>query len=170
MTRHDFMVKWGVYALALVPVWFLESLILSRGRIFGLTPMLLPLAAAAVAVLEGTVGGAGFGVAVGLLSTVVYHGNNAWMIVYLALAGLGAGLLTQYFLRQDLLGCLVCALLTLAGLDGVRIILWMVGGRAPLDAMLRLAGREIGVSMLFAAPVYLLFRWVFRRVPKSTHF
>ena len=55
------MIKWGVYTLALLPVWFLEAYVLSRVPLWGVSPMLLPLAAVAVAVLEGASGGAGFG-------------------------------------------------------------------------------------------------------------
>ena len=51
MTRQDFLIKWGVYALALVPVWFLELFVLNRFPLFGVAPMLLPLAAVCVAVL-----------------------------------------------------------------------------------------------------------------------
>ena len=37
-----------------------------------------------------------------------------------------------------------------------------------LAAMLGLAGREILWSLVFVFPVYALFLWVFRRVPKKT--
>ena len=67
MTRRDFIRKWLTYALALLPVWLLDCYILSRYRLWGTAPMLLPLAAAAVAVLEGAYAGTGFGLAVGLL-------------------------------------------------------------------------------------------------------
>ena len=30
MTRSDFMIKWGVYALAILPIWFLEVYVLNR--------------------------------------------------------------------------------------------------------------------------------------------
>ena len=53
MTRQDLIHKWAVYALALLPVWLLDSCILPRFPLFGVTPMLLPLALTAVAVLEG---------------------------------------------------------------------------------------------------------------------
>ena len=52
MTRQDLIHKWAVYALALLPVWLLDSCILPRFPLFGITPMLLPLALRAVAVLE----------------------------------------------------------------------------------------------------------------------
>lgn len=170
MTRHDFLVKWGVYALALLPVWFLECYILARFPFYGLKPMLLPLAVVAVAVLEGAAGGAGFGLGVGLLGAAVYYNAGGGFVVLMTLLGLGTGLLTQYVLRQDFLGCLLCSALSLGILDVTRILPRLLYQRESLEAMLRVAGGEILWSLVFTPLVYLIFLWVFRRVPKRTHF
>ena len=61
MTRRDFIRKWTVYALGLLPIWLLDAYILPRMPLWGTVPMLLPLAVAAVAVLEGAYSGTGFG-------------------------------------------------------------------------------------------------------------
>ena len=50
MTRQALFHKWFLYALALFPVWLLDACILSRYPLFGVRPMLLPLAVVAVAV------------------------------------------------------------------------------------------------------------------------
>ena len=168
MTRRDFLIKWGVYALALLPVWFCEVYLLNRYPLFGVTPMLLPLAAVAVAVLEGTVAGAGFGLGVGILCDAVYFNPDGAMTVGLCLLGVGAGALAQYVLRQNLLGCLLCSLLALIAIDTVRILTRLFWGNRELGAMLSLAGREILISLIFVFPVYALFLWVYRRVPKKT--
>ena len=75
MTRRDQTHKWFVYALALIPVWLLDEFVLNRIPLFGVIPMLLPLAVVAVAVLEGSVAGAGFGMAVGILWELAYPGG-----------------------------------------------------------------------------------------------
>ena len=168
MTRQDFLIKWGVYALALLPVWFCEVFLLNRFPLFGVAPMLLPLAAIAVAVLEGTVAGAGFGLGVGILCDAVYFNPDGAMTVGLCLLGVGAGALSQYVVRQNLVGCLLCSLLALVCMDGVRILANLLTGAAALPVLLSLAGREIAWSMVFVLPVYALFLWVFRRVPKKT--
>ena len=168
MTRQDFFIKWDVYALALLPVWFCEVYILNRFPLFGVAPMLLPLAAIAVAVLEGTVAGAGFGLGVGILCDAVYFNPDGAMTLGLCLLGFGAGALAQYVLRQNLLGCLLCSLLALVCIDAVRILSRLLAGTATLPTMLSLAGREIAWSMVFVFPVYALFLWVFHRVPKKT--
>ena len=78
MTRRDFIHKWFVYALGLLPVWVLDAYILPRYPLFGaVVPMLLPLAAAVVAVLEGAYAGTGFGMAVGLLWELAYQIGRA---------------------------------------------------------------------------------------------
>ena len=168
MTRQDFLIKWGVYALALLPVWFCEVYILNRIPVLGVIPMLLPLAAVCVAVLEGATAGAGFGLFVGMLCDAVYFNADGAMTVVVCLIGVGAGALAQYLLRQNLLGCLLCSLLALAAMDGVRILTRLFWGDWELGAMLSLAGREILLSLIFVFPVYALFLWVYRRVPKKT--
>ena len=168
MTRQDFLIKWGVYALALLPVWFCEVFLLNRFPLFGVAPMLLPLAAIAVAVLEGTVAGAGFGLGVGILCDAVYFNPDGAMTVGLCLLGVGAGALSQYVVRQNPVGCLLCSLLALVCIDGVRLLANLLTGAATLPVLLSLAGREIAWSMVFVLPVYALFLWVFRRVPKKT--
>jgi rod shape-determining protein MreD len=168
VTTKDFTIKWLAYALALLPVWFLEAYLLSRYPLFGVKPMLLPLCAVAVATLEGATAGAGFGLAVGLLFDAMDPGAPGAMIFVMALLGLGAGLLAQYVLRQDLIGCFLCSALALVAMDALRVAVRLLMGTAPLRAMLELAGREILWSICFVPLVYLIFRWVFRRVPKAT--
>ena len=144
MTRSDFMIKWGVYALAILPIWFLEVYVLNRLPVLGVTPMLMPLAAVAAAVLEGATGGAGYGLFV------------------------GAGALAQYALRQNLVGCLLCSFGALLCIDAVRVAVHLLRGSASLGALLRVAVPEALWSMVFVFPVYALYLWVFHRVPKRT--
>lgn len=168
MTTKDFCIKWLAYALALALIWVLEAYLLSALPVFGVRPMLLPLCAVAAATLEGASGGAGFGLAVGVLFDAMHPGAPGLMIAVMALLGLGTGLLAQYVLRQDLAGCLICSVLALAAVDALRILRRLADGSAPLGGMLELAGKEIGWSMCFAPLIYLVFRWVFNRVPKAT--
>lgn len=168
MTTKDFCIKWLAYALALLPVWFAEAFLLSAIPLFGIKPMLLPLAAVAVATLEGAVGGAGFGLAVGALMDATLPGFPGVLVVLMTLLGLGAGLLSRYVLRQNLVGCFLCSMMTLCLIDLGRVASRLVTGAAPLPALLSLAGKEILWSMCFVPLVYGLFLWVFNRVPKAT--
>ena len=168
MTTKDLTVKWFAYALALLPVWFADAYLLSAFPLYSIKPMLLPLCAMAVATLEGSVGGAGFGLAVGLLFDAATPGVPGISVLLMSLLGLGCGLLCQYVLRQDLLGCAVNCAIALCVIDALRVAVRLLTGVAPLPAMLSLAAREIGWSLCFVPVVYLIFRWVFLRVPKAT--
>ena len=169
MTTKDFTIKWLAYALALLPVWFLNAFLLPKFPLMGVIPMLLPLCAVAVATRGGATAGAGFGLAVGILyDAITLEGIPGAMTFLMALLGLGAGLLAQYALRQDLIGCLICSALALGAIDAMRMGIRLLNNAAPLEAMALVAGKEILWSLCFVPFIYLLFRWVFRRVPKAT--
>ena len=169
MTTRDYCIKWGAYALALLPVWFLEAYVFSRISLWSTTPMLLPLAAVALAVLEGALAGAGFGIFAGMLCDMTY-GSNGGMILLLALLGTGAGLISQFRLRQNLLGCWLCSAVALAIIDTLRILQRMLLRGIPLSALMEVALPELFWSLLFVPLVYGLFFWVHDRVPERTHF
>ncbi len=164
MTRRDLFHKWAVYGLGLLPVWLLDAYILSRYPLLGVTPMLLPLAAAAVAVLEGARAGTGFGLAVGLLWELAYPGGFGGLVFGMALAGMAMGALAQYALSQSFPGHLVCSACLLLALDGLRVVRGLLTHAASLPALLRVAAPEILWSMAWALPVWLLFRAIHRRV------
>ena len=167
MTRRDLIHKWSFYALALFAVWVADACILPRYPLFGLTPMLLPLAAVAVAVLEGARAGAGFGLAVGLVWELAYPGGLGWLVFGMALAGLLLGTAAQYGLSQSFPGYLLCCAALLAALDLLRILRALLYGAAPLPVLLQTALPECLLSLAFSPLVWLLFRAVFRRVGGS---
>lgn len=164
MTRQAMILKWLIYTLALFPVWFLETAVLRRLPVFGVFPMLLPLAAVAVAVLEGAVAGAGFGLVTGLLCHTVYYGTGGSMILGVALLGACAGMVSQYGLLQNFWGYLLCCTGAVSALDLLRVIWRLLAGVAPLNVLLRVAVPEALWSLVFTPFVYLLFRAVYRRV------
>lgn len=164
MTRSAFLLKWFWYAAAVLPVWLTEDLIFSRFSILGVSPVLLPLAAVAVAVLEGSAGGAGFGLAIGLWWAAALPGSRGVILIGTTLIGLVSGLISQYRLKQSYLGCLFCSFAALCSIALVRVLYRLLRGTASLPALLRVAVPELLVSLLFVAPVYLLFRLVYDRV------
>lgn len=164
MTRRDLFHKWFVYGLGLLPVWLLDAYILPRYPLMGTVPMLLPLAAAAVAVLEGAYAGTGFGMAVGLLWELAYPGGFGGLVFGMALAGMAMGAVSQYALRQSFPGCLICSAGALAFVDLLRIIRMLFTRSAPLPALLQVAAAEFLWSIAWTPLVWLLFRGIHRRV------
>lgn len=162
MTRQDLIKKWFSYGVVLVLTALLQSLVLTRLRLWGVIPMLLPLALVALATLEGPVAGAGFGIAVGVFSMYVDSGS-AWVVVLSCLGGLAVGLIARYVLRQDFVGHFICS----AGVLALRLA-WCVlprwaEGVAELPVLLSVGVPELLWSMAFTPVIYLMFRFVYRR-------
>lgn len=168
MTRRDFIIKWLVYTLALMPILILGVYVLPWFPIFGTIPALLPVAAITVAVLEGPVGGAGFGLFVGILSDALIPGIPGTMTFLLTLLCACAGIAARYGVRQNILGCLICSSLALLIINLFRILLHLFRSTAPLGELLMTALPEIVLSLVFLPLIYGIFLWVFRRVPKAT--
>lgn len=168
MTRQDYMIKWTVYSLALLPILCLECYVLNRFPVFGVTPLLLPLVPVIVAVFEGPLAGAGFGLAVGILADSIYPGFAGGMIIGLTFIGMGAGLLSRYVLHQNFLGCLICSFLALATLDIPRVLFHLISGDAALSVLLSVAIREILWSLVFTPLLFFLFRGIHRRAKGSS--
>lgn len=164
MTRRDFIHKWLAYALGLLPVWVLDACILPRYPLGGITPMLLPLAAAAVAVLEGAYSGTGFGLGVGLLWELAYPGGFGGLVFFMALAGMAMGAVSQYALNQSFPGCVICAAGVVGLLDLLRVGRGLLTNTASLAGLLRVAVPEFLWTLAWTPLVWLLFRAIYRRV------
>lgn len=164
MTRRDQIHKWAIYALAVLPIWLLDALILNRYLMMGVRPMLLPLVVAAVATLEGSFAGAGFGLGIGLWWHGAYAGEQTAMILGMTLAGLAVGVVAQYALSQTFFGFLLCAGGLMAAVEGWQVGVGLFLQTAHLQQLLAVAVPEFLWTMAFTPVVYLVFRLVFRRV------
>ncbi len=164
MTQRDHFHKWLVYALGLVPVWLLDACILPRYPLGGASPMLLPLAAAAVSVLEGAYAGTGFGLGVGLLWELAYPGGFGGLVFYMALAGMVMGAVSQYALSQSFPGCLICAAGALGLLELLRMARLLFINAADLSELLQAAVPEFLWSLAWTPLVWLLFQAIYDRV------
>lgn len=168
MTRRDFFLKWLIYALALLPILTLALFVFPWIPIFGIIPALLPVAAITVAVLEGPVGGAGFGLFVGILSDALIPGIPGTMTFSLCFLGACSGAAARYGVHQNLVGCLLCSGGSLCIINMVRVLYLFLRGASPLSSLLLTAAGEILWSLVFLPLVYGIFLWVFRRVPQAT--
>lgn len=168
MTRRDFIIKWLLYVLALLPVFILNQYILPWFPIFGIVPTLLPVASVTLAVLEGPAGGAGFGLFVGILADALIPGLPGWSTLLFPLLGLGAGAAARYGIHQNYPGCLICSTgaLILIGLG--RVIYYLLCAYGSVWELLGVAVPEILLSLVFTPLIYGIFLWVHRRVPQAS--
>ena len=162
VTTRDQVKKWIIYALALLPLCLLDQYILGRIFLQLPAPLLYPLAVAAVGLWEGPFAGSLYGLGTGAVWWL--GGESSLVILLLCLAGLAAGVAADSGLQRNFFGFeLLCLGILLAG-ELIRCVVWMAMGLAGPGALLPVAGGELLCSLLFAVPVYLLYRVVWRRV------
>lgn len=164
MTRENFMKKWLFYALGLLPIWMLDCYFLSRYPVYGTTPILLPLAVAAVATMEGQLPGGVFGMWVGFLWATTYPTDYALMIFLLTLFGYLAGTGVQYVLKKGFFGFFICSLSILLGVELCLALGHLLKGRANEVEVVTLAGKQIALTLLYSPLVYGIFRRIFALV------
>ncbi len=164
MTRQLLMKKWLIYGFGLFPVWFLDCFILGRYPIEGATPMLLPLAVAAAATLEGRFAGGCFGMWVGFVWETTYPGGWGGYIFVLTLFGFLAGAAVEKVLQKGFLGFFISSFALLAGIEGLMILAWLASGEGNHIELVALAGKQVALSMAYTPLVYVIFRKIFSKV------
>ena len=143
MTRHDIILKWTAYLAALALTAVVNYYVL------GPLPISLPLLLPILAVAGGTLYGGACGA---VMSSLGYLGPGC--ILSLSAFGWLSGLTTQYLLRRDVWGHLICSLFAALIWEG-----WTVGARllsrtASLEVLLHTAAPELLWTLALALPVY----------------
>ncbi len=156
MTRHDTILKWISYLIAMALVTVVNYYVL--GPLPIALPLLLPVLAVAGGTLEGAPFGAVYGGICGAVMSGLGHLSPA-CIITLSAFGWTAGLTTQYVLRRDAWGHLICSVFAILLWE-----LWEVGRRllahaAPPEVLLGVAGPELLWTLVLALPVYWVGRF-----------
>ena len=152
-----------LHALVLFALYVLQAMIFSHLRIFGVTPLILPIMVVGVALFEGPSWGGGFGLAAGVLSDIAFLDATVLFTIALTATGMGVGILSTYFLRRGLPSYILCVGAVLVLITFLQIFPPVVfHGEAPLT-VLRVAGLQTLYSLLFTIPLYYLARGLGRR-------
>lgn len=166
--NYGSQIKWGMYALAYLILYFLKSCIFNRLPLMGAIPELAPLAVAAVGCFEGSFGGAAYGLAVGFFCSAVYYRAGSMMIPVCTLTGLLSGLTTRRQIGGNVLGVTLCGVLSLLLLEGTRVFYYHFFGNNSLETLRTIAVPEGVYSLLFLLPVYLLYAVIYSRYRTDT--
>lgn len=150
------ILKWASYLIALWLTAMVNYYVLGPMPIA--LPLMLPVLAIAGGTLEGAPFGAVYGAACGAAMSGLGH-QSAGCIIVLSAFGWTAGLTTQYLLRRDVWGHMICS-----SIAAVLWELWEVGRRllsrtAPLEVLLRVAVPELAWTLAMVLPVYWAARF-----------
>ena len=159
--NYRIIFKWLIYGLIYTFFAVLQTNVAPYVALFGVMPNLLPMAASMVAVLEGGVPGALFGLFAGIYCDAIVPKVDAIHTIYLFISGLLIGQLVAAMFKKTLVTAALCAIVSLAVLDFLIILLfYLIPRRAGLSSLLQVALPEIAYSALLSPLVYVPIRWV----------
>ncbi|MDL2273812.1 rod shape-determining protein MreD, partial [Oscillospiraceae bacterium OttesenSCG-928-G22] len=104
------ILKWILLSLLLLLFYLIERYGLSRIRLFSVSPQIVPVAVAVVALFEGGFGGAAFGLAAGLILDADSLRFDGYFSIVLLLGGTLIGILCTYMFRKNFLNALFMSL------------------------------------------------------------
>jgi len=165
--NYRLIFKWLLYLLVYAVWVVLQTNVLPFLTLFGARPNMLPVAAAMVAVLEGGVPGALFGVFAGLCCEAVMPFHVIYLIWFF-LSGLLIGNLVAALFKKTFVTAALCGLASLTVLDFFAMLFFfLIPRRAGLSALTPVALSEIACSALLTPFVYWPLKAVSRMGEKE---
>jgi len=162
MQNKRFFIKLGLHALFLIIVYILQHFVFSRIPLWGVKPLILPVAALGTGFFGGSVWGGIFGIFAGMLCDVAFVTTPLFTIALPAL-GIGAGLLAEYALLTNLLSYLITSLLGLFVISFLQMFPFIFFRDVELSILLKVAAMQTAYSLLFVFPLYLPVQYLSRR-------
>jgi len=155
-------------AVLLFAAAIMQVSIFTQVHVFGGVPDLLLVTLVAVALLRGTIVGAGGGFFAGLLVDTASLGRLGLTSLVLTLAGYWIGRYGETTGRDRVHApFLAVAVVTVLYSFGLLLVHFVLGERAPAGAMLRGLGPAIALNLILTAPVYALVRRLLRPLDRS---
>ena len=161
-TKHRTLVKLLILAPYLILLYLLQATVFTRLTVFGTKPLLLPLAAAGVALFGGKVEGGVFGLFAGMLTDMACNQPTVEFTLLLTLTGLLVGFLADTSLVQGFPSFLICGALELLACSAVQVFVLIVLRGAPFSVVAGIALRQCLSSLLFVIPFYYVSRFLGR--------
>ena len=148
--------------LVMLLCYFLQSAVFSRLPIFGVCPLILPLAAAGAGLLGSSAWGGAFGLLCGILCDAALGGGGLLFTVAMTVMGFFCGFLGDFVLARGFPSYLLLSL----GVLLVSAILQMFGllvfDRVPLWPLAYMGLKQTLASAVFILPLYFCLRRALR--------
>ena len=152
-----------LYFAVILVVMALQTLLFSRLRILGAAPMFVPAVVTAVALFEGGVWGAVFGLVTGILCALRYSGTVVLFPILFSAIGFFSGMLAQYVMNRRFFSYFalsVAAFVLTAFCQMFRFLFFL---NAPALAVLRVGLFQVLWSLPFPFLIYFPVKNIGRR-------
>lgn len=160
--KYATAIKLLILSPYLILIYILQSTVFTSLTLFGVKPMLLPVAAVGIAIFRGRTEGGVFGLFAGIFMDMAYDQPTIEFTVILTLTGLLLGALSDTVLVRSFPSYFVCSALQLVICSACQILVMTVTASIPVALMLPTAIRQILYSLILSLPFYYVSRFLTR--------
>jgi len=146
-----------LHTLLLTVVYVFQGMIFPYLRLYGFTPLLLPIVSTGVAVYEGRYTGGIVGIFAGILCDVSFNEPAGVFTVLLTITGLLTGYVADTVMTRGFATFIICCAAVLA-LSAFVQVFPLLYSNVPLQSLLSTAIRQTVYSLLFAFPIWFFVR------------
>jgi rod shape-determining protein MreD len=149
--------------LLLFLLYILQTSVFTHIRLFGVFPLILPLAVVGIGLLEDGLNGGIWGIVAGLLCDISLADSGVLFTVSLAAIGFFTGFLSEFILARGFPTYSLLSLLVLAVLSFLQMFQYLIFDNVSFKILSRVALNQILYSALFIIPVYYPVKRVARK-------
>ncbi len=142
------------YAVYMVLVMLLQSLLFSQISIFGAKGFIIPAAAVAAGIYLGGVRGAVFGIFLGLFTDMAFSETTVLFTVLFPIIGFGAGLASEFYINKSFFAFMMFGTVAILLTGLVQLVSAIISGGTQLGAGLLTVLLQ---TLLSIPPVMLLY-------------
>lgn len=150
--------RFAIHALVGFVLYLFQASVFAHLRLWGVTPLILPLAVVSIALFEGPGWGFGFGLYAGVLTDIALAESTIMFTLLLCALGFFIGLMSNFMLARGFPSYLLCAGLSLVLIAFFQLFGLLVFYGQPPRALFTVAALQSLYSMFFALPIYYLGR------------
>ena len=123
------VIKYAVYMLL---VMLLQSVLFSRISILGVKGFIIPAAAVAAGIYLGGVRGAVFGIFLGLFTDMAFSETTVLFTLLFPLIGFGAGFASEFYINKSFPAFMILGTAAILLCGAAQLILALIGGGTEL--------------------------------------
>ena len=156
--KWNFAVSLVFHALLLMTVYVFQGMIFPYLKLYGLIPLLLPIACTGVAVYQGRVAGGVSGLFAGMLCDISFNEPVGLFTIILTFTGIAVGALSDTVLTRKFGSFFVCSAAVLALCAFAQLFPLLFFESVAPRLLLIIALRQTLYSLLFTFPLWFFVR------------
>ena len=167
LRRLTFTVTIFYHAFLLLMVYVLQDTVFPYLKLFGLVPLLLPIAGTGVAVYQGRIAGGIAGIFAGILCDITFNQPVGLFTVLLTFSGILVGVLADTVIARGFATYLISCIAVLALSAFIQMFPLLFFERVTAMPLLIVAFRQTVYSLIYAIPIWFFVRALGKRAQRA---